>query len=192
LTEDKFRRLVIQPESSNIELRAAVPSSGIIARDISAFANAEGGTILLGVSKNGTVVGLANPARAVDAIKNALTRISPEIAVTPQIEEVSGKSLLRIAIDRGDKAPYLADGVAHVRQANKVVPISSGAIVDTVQSRAGSRDEILDEVRHLSETIETLNAELIAARSWRTKLVDMLIGGIIGAAISLLLASLIG
>jgi len=39
-----------------------------------------------------------------------------------------------------------------------------------------------------SRTIEILNFKLIAARNWKTKTFDMVLGGIIGAIISLLMS----
>jgi len=41
-------------------------------------------------------------------------------------------------------------------------------------------------VERLSRTIEILNFELIAAHNWKKETLDMLVGGIIGAIISLI------
>jgi hypothetical protein len=74
------------------------------------------------------------------------------------------------------------------------VSITSSVLYDYIQMRvANASDEIvLTEVRHLAEVVEQQNKKLIAARSWRSKVPDMILGGVIGALISAVFAALLG
>ena len=66
-----------------------------------------------------------------------------------------------------------------MKKASIYADITGGAI---------SLDDLRQEVERLSRTIEILSFELIPARNWKTKTLDMLLGGIIVAMISLLMS----
>lgn len=54
-----LRRLIEQGESARVELKARLPSEGALACTLSAFANSDGGTLLIGISDHGEVIGLS-------------------------------------------------------------------------------------------------------------------------------------
>lgn len=58
-----LQRLVSQGESDKIEFKLRTPPEGILAAELTAFANAQGGTLIIGVDNHGRVVGL-EPAEA--------------------------------------------------------------------------------------------------------------------------------
>src|SRR6056297_1408302 len=58
LTRNDLKNLVQTGESSFLEFKHSVASPEKIAREISAFANTKGGTILIGVEDNGEMLGV--------------------------------------------------------------------------------------------------------------------------------------
>ena len=190
--EEKIKYLISQPESSTQEFKLNIPSSGAMARELSAFANADGGTIIYGVNEEGKVVGISNPDRATEIFDQAITRINPQITVVSELTQIKGKNLFKVDIESEAEFPVFSDGVLYNRKADTIVPMTSDAIFEGVQKRAKDGDEFLFEVKRLADTIESMNLELIRSRSWKSKLPDMIFGGIIGAIISLFLAFLIG
>jgi Schlafen, AlbA_2 len=57
---DGLLRLIKQGESQTVEFKLRVPPSEIIARNFAAFANSEGGILLLGVGDDGSIIGLTD------------------------------------------------------------------------------------------------------------------------------------
>jgi hypothetical protein len=83
-----------------------------ILADVCAFANANGGTLYVGLKADPSkpVTGIANP----DQVKSNLekefsSRITPPLNVTVDVHETSGKKVLRVLIPRGEDPPYVVD-----------------------------------------------------------------------------------
>jgi predicted HTH transcriptional regulator len=55
---ESLQQLISRGEGKALEFKSAVPSPQHLAREIAAFANSGGGTILLGVHEDGTIPGI--------------------------------------------------------------------------------------------------------------------------------------
>jgi len=80
--------------------------------DVCAFANTNGGTILVGVSSNPRVPPAAvdNPAEAINLLKTEIERkITPPLPVTIDALESLGRKVLRITVPVGTEPPYAVD-----------------------------------------------------------------------------------
>jgi ATP-dependent DNA helicase RecG len=188
MNPEELRKLVTQPESEVLEFKVRLPDIMLLATIISAFANTNGGRLIIGVRGNGSIVGLDNLGHARLQIEQVLKIISPSIKVETETINIDGKSVLVVSVPKGDQSPYLAAGRVFQRVNDRIIPITSKVLYTDITKRANSLDDLQTEVKQLSMTIETLNHELIVARNWKTKLIDMIIGGIIGALISLLIS----
>ncbi len=83
-----------------------------IIADVCAFANANGGTLYLGLAADPRkpVEGIPDPEQAIGQLEKEISdRISPPLACTLDIHEAGGKKLLRVLIPRGDDPPYAVD-----------------------------------------------------------------------------------
>lgn len=189
---EELKKLVAQPESAELEFKSRLPDTGNLAALISAFANTNGGRLVVGVRDAGNIIGLDDVARAHLRIEQALKTVSPSVQIETEIISIEGKSVLVVTIPKGKQSPYLAAGRALLRVGARIMPITSQALYSDITKRAKSLDDLRVEVERLSKILETLNSELIAARSWKTKSRDMVLGGIIGAAISLLITLALG
>lgn len=58
MTPGDLKNLIQTGESTHLEFKRTIPTAKKIAREIAAFANTSGGTILVGVDDNGTIPGI--------------------------------------------------------------------------------------------------------------------------------------
>ena len=184
---EELKKLVAQPESEELEFKSRLPDTGHLAALISAFANTNGGRLVVGVRDDGNIVGLEDVDRARLRIEQALKAVSPSVQVETETISIDDKSVLVVTIPKGSQSPYLTAGRVLYRLGDRIMPITSQVLYSGITKRAKSLDDLRTEIERLSGVIETLNRELIAARSWKTKTLDMVLGGIIGAVISLLI-----
>ena len=88
--------------------------------DVVAFANANGGTIYMGVSSNPKTppTGIDNPKEAIAMLRAEIERkITPPLEVTIDVQQTEGKGVVRLAVPRGDDPPYAIEGSKiYVRQ----------------------------------------------------------------------------
>lgn len=73
-SESEIKSIVSRGKGPQLEFKTRPPDAGRLARLISAFANADGGVILIGVSDRGDFVG-ADPAESSRFFHAALARI---------------------------------------------------------------------------------------------------------------------
>ena len=105
-----------------------------LGREICAFANSEGGVILLGVDDDGTVVGIGRHNRVKSQVQSIARSADPPIAV--EVESIGEVVCVRVPSQRGK--PYLFGGRFFMR--------------DGASSQQMSRDEV-HELFHAVGTI---------------------------------------
>lgn len=92
-----------QPESELMEYKAVLPPAATVAQLICAFANANGGGIVLGVVQDGKEIvinGLSDDFRAVQITHKALALLSPQPAVSYDYVVHQGKRLFVIDVKK--------------------------------------------------------------------------------------------
>jgi len=84
----KLQALLQQGENNAVEFKSANVSSDGLAREIVAFANTSGGSILIGVEDDGKITGIANPPQMEEWVANICRQnIVPPIQVAINIEK---------------------------------------------------------------------------------------------------------
>lgn len=107
-----------------------------ILADVCAFANANGGTLYIGLSADPSkpVVGISEPVQAIAALEKEIgNTISPPLTCNLDVAETGGKKIIRILIPRGEDPPYAVDD-------NKIYVRSEG------ETGLAVRDEIVELV----------------------------------------------
>ncbi|MDR1111960.1 MAG: putative DNA binding domain-containing protein [Deltaproteobacteria bacterium] len=127
-------------EATEYEFKAAIemnkPRSWL--KTVSAFANGLGGSIYVGVSNGGIIVGLANPQQAAEQVSELIrARIEPSIKkIVIEPLHVDGKDILRMKISGGTNTPYyyVGDGnkIAYYRVGNESVPAPAAILNELV------------------------------------------------------------
>ena len=124
---DRVRSMLNGPESLNVEFKSKV--GGLYPEDITAFANARGGTILIGVMEKkrdtgecfGELVGIPSMDGAMASLLSVISACNPKLE-TAIAEEVSddGKSVLVVDIPEGKAKPYWTHkGLYVIRRAGR-------------------------------------------------------------------------
>lgn len=144
-------------ESETVELKSIVVDD--IKKEIIAFANCEGGNLYIGVSDNGTVIGLNDPEGAALQISNMVRdAIKPDLTMFLHYEtlEEDGKRIVAVNIQRGTERPYYIakkglrpEGV-YVRQGYSSVPATDTAIRRMIKETDGDHFE---EMRSLEQDL---------------------------------------
>jgi predicted HTH transcriptional regulator len=100
--------LIEQGEHQQLDFKFEVSDSKKIARTLSAFANTDGGRLLIGVKDNGVIAGVRSEEEyyMVEAASRLYTR--PEVQFTAQKWEIGGKTVLEIYIPPSADVPCLA------------------------------------------------------------------------------------
>ncbi|WP_042351293.1 RNA-binding domain-containing protein [Bacillus massiliigorillae] len=94
-------------ETPTLELKREVTEG--LKKEVIAFANTNGGKVLIGVEDDGTVIGLASAHRELERISSILRdSIKPDILVhtSAQIVTIQGKEIIEIEVTRGARRPY--------------------------------------------------------------------------------------
>lgn len=129
-----------------------------VINDICAFANTNGGTILIGVPDDvhKAPAGVANPKQAMQSIRTAVEKlITPPIEVTFAVHDTGKVKVLQINVPRGDDVPYaVEDNKIYVRNEAETYQAVRDEIVALVQRR-------LEPARRLPLAAETAPARPI-------------------------------
>ena len=94
MTKDKLAKLLACGETETVEFKEKPNES--FYKTISAFANTNGGTILLGIGKKGNVVGVKSSSKFLEDLTN---RIVDKLSIYPKIEPIDMKDKRIIAVD---------------------------------------------------------------------------------------------
>lgn len=103
-TENDIAILLNIGEGQGLEFKRNVSSS--VAREIVAFANAEGGRIVFGVDDRNHVVGVSDTNRAISEIQSTARNCDPSIPANICHVKYNGKILVVADIPSGEKKPY--------------------------------------------------------------------------------------
>lgn len=138
-------RLIEEGEHEHQDFKFAISDARKIARSISAFANRDGGRLLVGVKDNGVVAGVRNEEDifVIEQAAEMYCRPPQEIRVTAFKAEEE-KTVLRIEIDRARSRPVLvieADGSAHAYYRVKDENISATPLMVRAWEAASSETE---------------------------------------------------
>ncbi|HUX55981.1 MAG TPA: ATP-binding protein [Bacteroidales bacterium] len=104
--DNYLKNLIAEGENQKLDFKYCVSDSRKIARTLTAFANRDGGRLLIGVRDNGSIAGIKSDEELymVDTAAHLFCR--PEISYTIKQHTTGGKTILEVEVKRGDKRPY--------------------------------------------------------------------------------------
>ncbi|HKJ28071.1 MAG TPA: RNA-binding domain-containing protein [Anaerolineales bacterium] len=134
-----------------------------IIADVCAFANANGGTVYIGMDNDvkNPVKGINNPSQAVRQIEKEISnRISPVLNCSVDVHKTGGQSVLRVLVPRGDDPPYAVDD-------NKIY------IREEAETNLAVRDEIVNLVKRSQTFHEVVESgEVVSLVTKTTPIVE--------------------
>jgi len=115
ITLDDLREIIQQGESETVEFKLQAKgrdSSGDeFLKTVVAFANSQGGIILVGVDDNRNVAGVSNASNTKKAVEGLIRhRCDPVPQYDLDVRKIDDKSVVLVTIFEGKHKPYLARG----------------------------------------------------------------------------------
>lgn len=101
-------RLIEQGEHQQQDFKFAISDSKKIARTLVAFANTDGGRLLIGVKDNGNITGVRSEEEYYMVEAAARMYSKPMIPFTTRLHEVDGKTVLEVRIEASANKPHYA------------------------------------------------------------------------------------
>ena len=126
MTAHELEILIKQGEGYNLEFKQSLPSKASdLAEEICAFANAAGGTLLIGVDDKGKTVGVSMDNTSRSRLQNILNCIEPRIDISTTEVIVNDKTILCLECNSGKEKPYTVSGSIIVRNGANSEKITS-------------------------------------------------------------------
>ena len=110
-----------------------------VLRDVVAFANANGGSIYIGVAANPKVEpkGVENPEKDMAALRTEIERqVTPPLEVRTTVLKSRGRDVIRVEVPRGGDPPYALEG-------------SKIYLRREAETNLAMRDELVDLIRRI-------------------------------------------
>ena len=135
-------------ESEIVELKAEI--TGDICKEVIAFANTKGGTLYIGVSNDGSVVGVENADQVTLQLNNMIRdSIKPDVTmfVHYDTQRIADKVIVSVTIQKGTDRPYylsnkgLKPSGVYVRNGTSSDPASDTAIRKMIKETDGDSFE---------------------------------------------------
>lgn len=121
-----------------------------VKKEVIAFANTDGGTLYIGISDDGKVIGLDNPDFVMQQTANALKDgIKPDVMPFVKISDIvlEDKKVIKIEVSVGTNKPYylsdkgLKPSGVYVRKGSSSQPVSDEAIRELIIQTSGKTYE---------------------------------------------------
>ena len=125
-----LRKLILEGEHLKQDFKFAVNDSRKIARSLSAFANTEGGRLLIGVKDNGSIAGVKTDEEYFMVQAAADFYCEPPIWFDTKQWNAEGKTVLEISIPKSREMPHFVkekngERVPYIRVADENLPANS-------------------------------------------------------------------
>lgn len=154
-------------ENQNVEFKQEYTPE--LRKEVLAFANADGGTVFVGVRKDGTILGVEDPDGVMLQVANSLKdSLAPDIMPFVNIKsvEMDGKTVVQIDVAAGTNRPYyikekgLKPSGVYVRKGSSSQPMTDDGIREMIIRSSGSSYE---SARSLFQelTFESATKEMI-------------------------------
>ncbi|NMA55108.1 MAG: AAA family ATPase [Firmicutes bacterium] len=172
--------MMIYKKSASVELKPKLSTA--INKDIIAFANGKGGTVIIGIQAKGPVTGVRDPAKVIDQIQKLVYSIKPAVSdlISYDIETVTGKKIVKIDVSKGTNSPYflaekgLCPAGVFIRKGSASAAAPNNVIRRLIKQTDGN---VYEQMRSLNQnlTFEITTARFASHQiSWNKSLMKTL------------------
>ncbi len=139
--KDELQRLVAAGESKTLELKRSTGELREAMQTICAFANGEGGSVVIGAKPDGQLVGQQVSEQTLHELAAARERFEPPLVFDVELIDVGTDRRVLVLKVRGttDSVPFAYDGRAFERFGNTTWKMTQVRYEALLQSRAHSR-----------------------------------------------------
>jgi len=112
----KLKDLLKEGESETVEFKPSLSQMDKITESISAFSNTKGGTVVIGVSDKGEVLGVDIGKNTIESLANQIKQnTDPMVYPSIRVEKSDIKQVMIIEVGESKQKPVLAFGRAYKR-----------------------------------------------------------------------------
>lgn len=156
----ELMQLIQQNEGQQIEFKLESEKQADLAEVLMAFANAEGGALLVGVTDEGQIAGVENAKGVIDRLHSAARRLDPSLHGVAQVEQVKvgDKTIIIATVPESLSATYGLAGSFRVREGSFNRQMTSADVVSHAVQR-GQLDYEQTPVREA--TLDALNEQRV-------------------------------
>jgi len=142
--QNHIKELISQGEHQRLDFKFEISDSKKISRTLVAFANTDGGTLLVGVKDNGALAGVRSEEEFFMVEAAASMYCKPEISFVSKSWKVEGKTILEIIIPKSSDRPYTAlndEGkwMAYIRVDDENI-LANSVLLRVWEKKAGKRN----------------------------------------------------
>lgn len=112
-----IRNLIEQGENLHLDFKFEVSDAAKIARSLVAFANTDGGTLLIGVKDNGAIAGIRSEEEYYMIDQAATMYCQPEVSFSTKEWTLEGKKVLEVTVPKSKLLPHRAPDMQGVYKA---------------------------------------------------------------------------
>ncbi len=166
VTKDNINSILLAGESNTVEFKTRVRSViNVLPRMISAFANTEGGVIILGYDERYRSV-IGTSANEFEIVKRAILKNKLEDVCNAYIVQYEGKALIIIQIEKS-KSIVIAGGGAYIRKGDTDFSVLTSKdvvarIASTVETSESTTSKEVFE--RLEKKIEQIYDEMLRSQ----------------------------
>ncbi len=151
-----IKRFLAEGEGETLDFKQTISSAAKISRNLAAFANSRGGTLLIGVRDNRSISGIRSEDERYMIDLAAGFYCKPEVPVVITEWVIGGKTVLEVTVPEGRDKPYYCkdeDGKwwVYVRVKDKCI-LASKIMVDVLR-RKNAEDSPLVKYTWVEESI---------------------------------------
>lgn len=126
MTLQELELLIQEGEGYNVEYKQSFPSKlSELATELCAFANANGGVLLLGIDDKQQITGITLDNIQRSRIQSVINLIDPSLPIQVSEYKVNGKIILCFDCPVGEQKPYAVSGSIYVRNGPNSEKITS-------------------------------------------------------------------
>lgn len=119
-----IKNLIAEGEGQELDFKYHVSSASKIARTLVAFANTDGGRLLIGVKDNGKIIGVESEEEIYMIQLAAESYCRPPVKVEMEDWKIDGRTVLEVYVPRSEEKPHFAkdeDGrwMVYIRKADE-------------------------------------------------------------------------
>ena len=186
----QLKMILQQGEHATVEFKDRLSSNRNVAVLLSSFANSLGGNIIIGVADNGKVLGVSDPEAVTSRIGQVCANLlAPSLSVKTETIELNDRAIVLVGVPQSSSAPHSVSGEYFIRKGSYSHPATINQVQQLIYDRAQASHDPLDvlkiQISQLLQQNHDLSKRFKESQSWRSKIVDMLIGAAIGAVVSL-------
>lgn len=165
VTKDNIKSILQAGESNTVEFKAMVGPNNIMSRIISAFANTDGGVIIIGYNERSQLV-RGTSDDEFERVKNIISEYKFEDVCNAYTIQYEGKTLIIIQVEKS-KSLVIAGGGAYIRKGDSNISVlTSKDVVARIRTsvKTSESDDLKKNFEQLEKSVARIYDEMLRSQ----------------------------